>query len=181
MHGHWECKEIACAISSSFLKLRAELGKDTTDKVFLQFVVFPVIATNGPEGLWSLLLALGVIPRLARKAPYLTQLECSHGVWEATTAAQEEQCKRRITSGLKHKGRGKWLHASTQLRHLPAARKGAVWRMKKKIWDRLDVSMSIDGKMAVIQLRHVRRISSLYYVKSYNQTLWHHANTPPAR
>lgn len=85
------------------------------------------------------------------------------------TAAEKEECKRRIACGLKHKGSKNWSEASTHLPNLPTGSNVAVWYTRKNICDGPHVLVSIDGVTAVIHLRHGRRIFSTHCIKAYIQ------------
>lgn len=54
--------------------IRKELSWDHTYVECLTMAVFYINATVGPEGLCSMLLVFGVIPRPARNTPSVTQM-----------------------------------------------------------------------------------------------------------
>lgn len=143
---------------STFLKIRAELGRETTARYCLQLAVFSVIATIGTEGLCPMLLVFGVIPRPARKTPSLTQTERSQAVKKAMIDVENEEAKRQIVLGLKHRTGTKVLEASLSLRTLPADSKISVWRTMPKLWDGPHTLISNDGETAFLEMKRGRRI-----------------------
>lgn len=129
--------------------------------------VFSVNSTMGPEGLVSMLLVFGALPRPARTTPAPNQLSRQGAIEEAKQATSQEQAKCRVAFALRHPSNPKAKEASERLHTLPDDSKVLVFRTTTKSWEGPFYFISTDGETVVVQMKNRRRIFRSVCVKPF--------------
>lgn len=139
--------------------------KDASNEECLQVVVYANNVTIGPEGLCSMLLVFGALPRPVRSSTSATQLERQRAIEAATKEVQTEQTKRRISFALRHPASERNRKNTEALYNLPAGLPVLVYRTTTKKWESPHKFVSIEGETAVVQFSSGRRIFRSHCVK----------------
>lgn len=120
--------------NTAYVKHIGTLERTTCDQDWLQMAVFVANSTIGPEGLCTMLLVFGSLPRPSRTTFYPSQAEIYTKIESAKKAVEKEQEKRRVELESRHPSGPKAKEYSARLHDLPDVSPVLIYRTKTDKW-----------------------------------------------
>lgn len=151
--------------------MRASYDLETTNPQCQKMAIYAVIATTGLEGLCTMILMNGAIPRPARFIPCQTQIMRMHVNESAMMKVQRKGARSSISYALRHPHGLKGKEESLRFLEHPAGEPVLVYLIHECNWTGTHIFISVENETVVVQRTNGRRIFRSTHVKPWARPL----------